>query len=85
MSARTTERMPKSKKLSIDQWKALNKFVDQQNTVLDAAIFFGITRQSLDRIQIVKQGSPANIDKIIAGLQRVSMGATIRKEEPALK
>ncbi len=64
MTAITTDRIRKSESLTAEEYKKLDKWVKTQPTKVDAAIIIGITRPTLDRILIVKSGSPETIEKI---------------------
>ncbi|MHA4807176.1 hypothetical protein ACX0G9_03675 [Flavitalea flava] len=64
MTAITTDRIRKSVSLNSEEYRDLVKWVKAKPTKIDAAIDLGITRQTLDRILIVKSGSPATMEKI---------------------
>lgn len=65
MTAIQLDRVRKSTKLSVEQYRLFVKWVNNQPTKVDAAIVIGITRPTLDRILIVKSGSPVNIAKVL--------------------
>lgn len=64
MTTATITRERKSEKLTTDEYKALARWVKDQPTKIDAALVIGISREVLDRVLIVKSGSPVTIEKI---------------------
>lgn len=68
MTQLTTDRIRKSESLTADEHRALVKWVNNQPTKVDAAIILDVTRPTLDRILIVKSGSPDSIKKVRAVL-----------------
>lgn len=51
----------KSVALTRDEHKELKRYITTFNTLVEAAESIGVSRQVLDRIQLVGSGSPDNI------------------------
>ncbi len=70
MTTMAFSRKRKSEALSPGDFKALRIWVNNQPTIIDAALVIGISREVLSRVLIVKSGSPATIEKIRAVLPK---------------
>lgn len=70
MNTMVSDRIRKSEKLTTEEYRALVKWVNAQPTKVDAAFIIGISREVLDRVLVVRSGSPATIEKVRAVLPK---------------
>lgn len=70
MNIMVPDRIRKSEKLTLEEYEKLVAWVAKQLTKMDAAFIIGISREVLDRVLVVRSGSPATIFKIRAVLAK---------------
>jgi uncharacterized membrane protein len=66
------DRKRRSEPLTQDEFNSLKKFITEFPTVVDAAIFFGVKRQTLERVLLVGSGSSKTIKAIRKRLNALS-------------